>query len=171
MLFNREFAMPNGDTFSIPPIKKFVSRYCDGQSVIVDPFARNSKFATHTNDLNPETTAQLHLHAEVACDVWDFRGVVADVVLFDPPYSPRQISELYKSIGLVVGMKETQNGHMYKVVRDGLDRLLKSGGVCLSFGWSSMGMGLTRGYEIIEILLVPHGGPHNDTICVAERKL
>ena len=171
MLFNREFAMPNGDTFSIPPIKKFVSRYCDGQSVIVDPFARNSKFATHTNDLNPETTAQLHLHAEAACDVWEFRGVVADMVLFDPPYSPRQISELYKSIGLAVGTNETQNGRLYKSVRDGLDRLLKSGGVCLSFGWSSTGMGIKRGYEIIEILFVPHGGAHNDTICVAERKL
>lgn len=44
------------------------------------------------------------------------------------------------------------------------------GGVCLSFGWSTNGMGKTRGYEIEEILLVAHGGARNDTICMAERK-
>jgi len=41
----------------------------------------------------------------------------------------------------------------------------------LSFGWNSVGMGITRGYEIVEILLVCHGGAHNDTICIAEKKI
>jgi hypothetical protein len=26
------------------------------------------------------------------------------------------------------------------------------------------------GFELLEILLVPHGGSHNDTICTVERK-
>ncbi len=30
--------------------------------------------------------------------------------------------------------------------------------------------GITRGFTIEEILLVAHGGVHNDTICVVERK-
>jgi hypothetical protein len=32
-------------------------------------------------------------------------------------------------------------------------------------------MGKNRGFEIQEILLVAHGGNHNDTICVVEKKL
>jgi hypothetical protein len=69
-----------------------------------------------------------------------------------------------------VGMSETQNGKLYFEVRNMIDRLLKPGGIVLSFGWNSAGMGKGRGYEIIEILLVAHGGAHNDTICMAERK-
>jgi hypothetical protein len=33
-----------------------------------------------------------------------------------------------------------------------------------------MGMGKNRFFEIIEILLVPHGGHKNDTIVTVERK-
>ncbi len=68
-------------------------------------------------------------------------------------------------------MQETQSGRMYRRVRDRLCQLMKPGGVVLSFGWSSNGMGLKRGYEIEEIMLVAHGGAHNDTICMAERKM
>jgi hypothetical protein len=32
-------------------------------------------------------------------------------------------------------------------------------------------MGKTRGFEIIEILMVCHGGNINDTICTVERKI
>lgn len=41
----------------------------------------------------------------------------------------------------------------------------------LSFGWNSVGMGRKHSFEIVEILMVCHGGMHNDTICVAERKV
>lgn len=34
-----------------------------------------------------------------------------------------------------------------------------------------MGIGKKNGFEIIEILLVAHGGMHNDTIVTVERKL
>lgn len=32
-------------------------------------------------------------------------------------------------------------------------------------------LGLQNGAKIIEILIVAHGGAHNDTICMAERKI
>lgn len=47
----------------------------------------------------------------------------------------------------------------------------QTGGVCISFGWNSMGIGKKNGFEIIEILLVAHGGMHNDTIVTVETKL
>lgn len=167
--FSREWAMPNAETFSMPPVWRFVSRYLSGTSV--DPFARNKTIATFTNDLDPSTTAQRHMDAEEFCRVLHGEGVACDVGLFDPPYSPRQISEVYKKIGLAVGMKETQNAALYRRVRDALDAIIRPGGVVLSFGWSSNGMGKERGYMIEEIMLVAHGGAHNDTICIAERKV
>lgn len=60
---------------------------------------------------------------------------------------------------------------MYRRVRNALDVLLPHGGVALSFGWNSSGFGRERGYAMREILIVCHGGAHNDTICTAEVKL
>lgn len=162
--------MPNHDTFSIKPIGEFVKRYLASSTVSIDPFARNKDWATWTNDLNPDTTAQYHLDAEAFLDLLAEKGVKSDLVIFDPPYSPRQISECYKSIGMEVGMKETQSAVLYKRVRDKIESVLTPDGIVLSFGWNSVGMGIKRGFQIKEILLCCHGGAHNDTICLAESK-
>ena len=50
-------------------------------------------------------------------------------------------------------------------------RITKPNSIVITFGWNTNGIGKTKGFEIIEILLVAHGGSHNDTICVVERKL
>lgn len=171
MIISRVFAMPNANTFSVKPIGEFVARYIaasPGKSI--DPFARDNEFADYRNDLNPATSAPFHMDAEDFCREAGKRNVQCTLALFDPPYSPRQISECYKNIGREVTTKDTQNAALYKRVRDALDSLIAHGGIVLSFGWSSNGMGKTRGYEIVEILLVAHGGAHNDTICMAERK-
>jgi hypothetical protein len=170
-MITREWAMPNANTFSIPPIAWFVERWLAGAKVVVDPFARNSKRGTHTNDLNPETDAEYHMDAADFCLEMYKQGIQADAVLFDPPYSPRQISEVYQAIGRAATTHDTQNASLYRSVRDAVDPLLKPGGVALSFGWNSCGFGRERSYRIEEILIVAHGGAHNDTICVAERKL
>lgn len=171
MIFSRIFAMPSADTFSVKPIGEFVQRYLMASQRSIDPFARDKRWATRTNDLNPDTKAEFHLDAEKFCELMGFTDGPFDLGIFDPPYSPRQISECYKNIGLEVGMKETQSAVLYKRVRDALHEIIIPGGIVLSFGWSSMGMGKVRGWEILEILLVAHGGAHNDTICIAERKL
>lgn len=80
------------------------------------------------------------------------------------------MSECYKDIGREVGMAGTQNGALYKRVRDAAMPVLADGATVLSFGWNSTGMGQKRGFELVEILMVAHGGGHNDTICVAERR-
>lgn len=168
--FSRCFAMPNAATFSIRPIREFVGKYLADARVSVDPFARNQRLATHTNDIDRNTSADAHMDAEEFLIYLADRGIEADLVLFDPPYSPRQISEHYKAIGREVTAEDTQNARMYRRVRNAIDRVIRPGGVVLSFGWQSIGMGLERGYLPLEILLVPHGGGHNDTICFAERK-
>lgn len=171
MRFSRVWAMPSADTFSIPPIEKFVRHYLARASTSIDPFARNKTWATYTNDLNPETTAQHHMDAIAFLEMM---AVVAagtvDLALIDPPYSPRQVSECYKAAGKSIGMKDTQNARLYKNVRDALMPLLTPHATVLSFGWNSTGMGKLRGFEQKEILLVCHGSAHNDTICLAEQR-
>lgn len=168
--FAREFSFPSAATFDIPPIHTFVQRYLATARVSVDPFCGGKAWATFHNDLNPECAAQEHKDAGSFLADLKRKGVQADLGIFDPPYSPRQISEHYRAAGKLVSAADTQNGRLYRRVRDALDEIMAPGGVVLSFGWNSVGMGISRGYSLIEVLLVPHGGAHNDTICIAERK-
>ncbi len=159
--------MPNKDTFSIAPVGEWVRRRLKDSVVSVDPFARNKRWATHTNDLNPETEAEHHMDARSFLDMLAQRGVKADLVLFDPPYSPRQITECYAAAGLTAGMRDTQNARLYAECRTRIEKIAAPGCRVLSFGWNSSGMGARWTRE--ETLLVCHGGAHNDTICVCDR--
>lgn len=170
MKFSREWAMPSADTFSVQPIGDFVKRHLRGATCSVDPFARNKRWATHTNDLNPKTQAEHHMDAEEFMHMLATANVRCDVAIFDPPYSPRQISECYKEAGITVGMKETQNAALYARMKRALMPLLEPHAIVLSFGWNSAGMGIKHGFEIEEIMIVCHGAAHNDTICMAERR-
>lgn len=162
--------MPSAETFGVRPIGDFVRSYLACSHVSVDPFARNRDWATYTNDINPHTSAQSHMDAEAFLQNLGRDGVIADLALFDPPYSPRQVAEHYRESGREVTAEDTQNGRLYKRVRNALDKIIAPGGVVLSFGWQSIGMGAARGDELLETMLVAHGGGHNDTICIAERK-
>lgn len=163
-IMRRSWAMPNAETFSVPVIGELVRKYLHGVSV--DPFARNKRWATYTNDLNPATEAEYHMDAVDFLEMLAANGVTADVLILDPPYSPRQIAECYAAAGKTAGMKDTQNATLYARVRRAARRLCKKGSIVLSFGWNSCGMG--EGFSPKELLLVAHGGAHNDTICFVE---
>lgn len=170
VLFKRVWAMPNSETFLVKPIKEFLERYLEKAAVIVDPFARNSKYATYSNDLNPNTTAGYHMDSITFLEILVKDGVQSDLVIFDPPYSPRQIKECYNAMGIKMGALDAMRTNWMKE-RDLITKMQKTGDIVLSFNWNSMGMGKKRSYEIIEGLLVCHGVGHNDTICIAERKM
>lgn len=169
MNFNRVWAMPNKDTFSVKPIGEMVHRYLKTSKTSCDPFARNKLWATYTNDLNPNTLAEYHMNAEDFLRMLASKGIRCDLVILDPPYSPRQISECYQEAGIKCGMKETQNAALYARVKNAVAEILTDDATVLSFGWNSAGMGQKHDFEIIELMLVCHGGAHNDTICIAER--
>ena len=84
--------------------------------------------------------------------------------------SPRQVSECYKNFGLAVNKETTQSSYWTKQKAE-IARIIKPNGIVISFGWNSGGIGKTLGFSIEEILLVPHGGIHNDTIVTVERKI
>lgn len=135
--------------------------------MIVDAFANNSKYGTITNDLNEEYDTDYHL------DALDFLKLIdsesADCVLYDPPYSLRQVVECYKGVGREVTQETTQSSWRARHL-DEIQRILKPGGKALCFGWNSNGVGKKRGFVLQEILLVSHGGSKNDTICTCEVK-
>ena len=160
--------MPNHNTFSIKPIQILIDKHLnDGKWL--DPFSRNSPYKnkTITNDLNTEFEADYHLEALEFLKQFDDNSI--DGVLFDPPYSPRQISECYKNVGRDVHMKDTQSS-FYSDRKREVARILKPKGIVICFGWNSGGVGKSLGFELQEILLVAHGGAHNDTICTVEVK-
>ena len=169
--FSRTWAMPNADTFSVKPIGEFVNRYLAKATISIDPFSRDKRWTTYTNDLNSSTKAEYHMDAEKFLLMLGQKGVKADLIIFDPPYSPRQISECYKNIGMKVGMKETQSSLLYRRVRDAIVPVCSDNAIVLSFGWNTVGMGIGHNFEQIEIMLCCHGGAHNDTICLAERRI
>ena len=69
-----------------------------------------------------------------------------------------------------VNMQTTQSSFWSNLKKE-IACTVKPNGLAMSFGWNSGGIGKTLGFEQVEILLVAHGGAHNDTICVVERKL
>jgi hypothetical protein len=175
MVIERSKAFPSSKTFSIKPIRKLLSQEMTA-GIWLDPFARNSDLSdlfikVITNDLNPNTQAQYHLEAKEFLKIFPDR--YADGILFDPPYSARQIKECYNGIGINLigkGKKATGNNFYWDVI-DEISRVVKIGGKVISFGWNSGGMSKKRGFEIQKILLVSHSGRHNDTICVVDKKV
>lgn len=166
----RTWAMPNSLTFSIKPITELIGRYIDADRTWIDPFANDSIFndrCSYTNDLRPDVNTTHHLESLDFLQLFESDSV--DGVLFDPPYSPRQISECYKQVGREVHMQDTQ-ASFYGNRKKEVARIVRLGGIVISCGWNSGGIGKSNGFDLVEVLLVPHGGAHNDTIVTVERK-
>lgn len=163
----RIWSMPNKNTFEIPPIKALLEEEVDLSKYWIDPFANRNKIASVTNDLNLEYDTDYHLDALDFLKLFEDASV--DGVLYDPPYSPRQVSECYNDVGYTVTWDTTKASFWGNHKRE-ISRIVKIGGKVITFGWNSGGIGYKYGFEIERILLVPHGGWHNDTICTVEVK-
>lgn len=177
MRIERIWNMPNKNTFLIKPISELLhNEILNG--LWLDPFAHDgtlkqlmsnkSNLSIIDNDLNPLFNTDYHKDALDFLKIFDNNSI--DGVVYDPPYSLRQVSECYKNVGISVTMETTQSSWRRKHL-DEIQRILKSNGKVICFGWNSSGVGKTRGFEMYRILLVPHGGSHNDTIVTVENKI
>jgi DNA modification methylase len=163
----RFWAMPNKNTFEIKPINALITDEMN-DGLWIDPFANRNKLAHVTNDLNLEFDTDYHLDALDFLKMFDDNSV--DGVLYDPPYSPRQVSECYKNVGLNVTW-DTTKASFWSNHKKEISRIVKKDGKVITFGWNSGGIGMKYGFHISRILIVPHGGWHNDTICTVEIKM
>lgn len=163
----RRWAMPNGKTFTIKPIRDVVRDECldaqaraNGEAVIIDPFAREAQYGTITNDLNPEYSTDFHMDALEFLRQQESEG--ADLVLYDPPYSMTQAAQLYKSYGKDKLEVNVSNMAYWARCKDECARVLKPGGVALCCGWNTNGLGRNRGFVLERVVIVPHGGEEHD---------
>ena len=160
-IIKREWAMPNKNTFSIKPIKDLIQRYLKGKWI--DPFANDSIFKELLITYNLDALEFLK----------QFNDNSIDGILFDPPYSIHQINEVYDGFGKIKQFSR------YAIE---IKRIIKPKGYCISFGWNSNGMpyemkidGIKHktGFNKVkkEILIIPHGGCHNDTLVTIDQKI
>ncbi len=147
VLFRREWAMPSHLTYGIKPIKELIEKYSPETGRGFDVFPYGSKI-------------------DVLGIIKGVPAASLDFITLDPPYSPRQAKEMYR-----LQMDAVELTSLIKNVKDEIARVAKVGGLVLCFGWNSNGIGIGRGFELIDGLTVAHGGSHNDTICTVERKL
>lgn len=161
---NRVWAMPSTETFSIRPIRELIERFI-GDGIWIDPFCRGSVFKSRcamTNDINPKFAGTHNMDALEFLRVLPCQSV--DGVLFDPPFSPRQVKEAYQGFGPCDTTRRFYSDRKREAAR-----VLKVGGVAIVCGWNSLGLGRKNGMELEEVLLVNHGD-QNDTIITVGRK-
>ena len=171
MKITREWAMPNKWTFQIEHIEQLVKEVI-GDSLTVDPFAGLHSPASISNDINPNMPTLYHM------DALEFLKLILNKygachfprAIFDPPFSVRQVKECYENLGLPTPPEQTRSDYLSKC-KDVLALLIATNGKVITCGWNSGGMGTDRGFEFDKILLVAHGGPHNDTIVTVETKV
>lgn len=168
MIINQVWAMPNKWTFTIKPIKELLDRYVGDGKCWIDPFAGKNSPADLTNDINPDMPTTHHYDALEFLKVQEDNSAIG--ILLDPPYSITQAKELYESYGCEeLDVKVSSMGY-WAYIKNNMARIIKPDGIAICCGWTSMGLGKGRGFEMLEILLVPHGGSKNDTIITVEKK-
>ena len=175
MIIERTWSMPNSKTFKIKSIQKLIKEELIN-GIIIDLFANECSIKSIMNNYQQYISNDLDLsyntdyHLDALDFLKQFEDNSVDMVLYDPPYSPRQVSECYKKLNKTVNMQTTQASYWGNQKKQ-IARILKKNGKVITFGWNSGGIGKTKGLIIERILLVAHGGWHNDTICTVERRI
>lgn len=145
----------NKYTFSIKPIREWVEKNSEGK--VLNLFAGKTKL-----DLDEvRVDADKMMIADWYGDAYDFVKNCEDkfdTIILDPPYAYRKSMEMY-------------NGHKasrFNEVKNLIPRILNKSGKVITFGYHSVSMGKSRGFEQEKILLMSHGGAIHDTIAIIE---
>ncbi len=174
MIITRKWAMPNKATHKVYPIKHLLSKYVPkGGMGWFDPFAGDNKICEFRNDIDPKKKTGQPMEAMDYINYLAGLGGGFKGAIIDPPFSLNQMKTLYKEFSKSRGLFCVKPASMiyWSKFKNKVADMIEPGGICISMAWNSMGLGKNRGFEIVEILLVPHGGSRNDTIVTVERKI
>ena len=157
--------------------EKYVASYLyqnpESDLFIIDPFARNQNFATITNDLNPEFKKTYNMEANEFLELMytEYGPESVDIIVFDPPYSSTLAKKYYDGIGC--DMKYWQTVAPWKRAKIAAAKLIKPGGYFIHLGYHTKGLGKSRGFELVDGLILSNGGlpEQNDIILIVEQKL
>tara|TARA_Y100000310_G_C20103995_1_gene544073 strand:+ start:24 stop:521 length:498 start_codon:yes stop_codon:yes gene_type:complete len=144
--FERIWAVPNKQTFTVPKIKKFLKSKKHG--MVLDLFSY---------PFDKDVLEKLKV----------VKSESIDVLLFDPPYNEQMYKEHYENKGSSI-----YNSVYAKKLKYEVSRVVKPGGIIIKFGWNSTR--INSNFEITEIYLISHGGYNlasHDTICRVQKKV
>lgn len=158
MIRIQEGTYAGADTHKWKSFKKILSHIgYESEWTVVDPFARNCPLAGEwSNDIRPDTSANHHLDAREF--LRNVPSSIADLVIFDPPFSARQATDKYDGEGINLYSEPGAISELMSSVH----RILKSGGRVLKFGYNS-----SRHWPQLELeylWLINFGGNRNDVI-------
>lgn len=147
-------------TFEAPKIKEWVQKNCKGR--VLNLFAGKTilKGDIVRVDLNSKVKPDYNMDAYEFVKKAVDKKLKFDTIILDPPYSYRKSMEKYNGI----------INSNFKRLKDLLPDILEKNGKIITFGYHSVSMGSSRGFEQKEILLISHGGAQHDTIAVIEKE-
>ena len=160
----------NKDLHKIRPIRELFdshiaeARAKNEHAVIVDPFARNCTLADFSNDLDINTLANFHMDAADFLLFLYNKGIRADVIIFDPPFSAPQNKKTYKS-------KAKRLPDTIVRCKQIIPLLMKKDGVVMTSGWTANGVGTWRGFKKEKLIVINHAYNRYATNVLVERKI
>lgn len=159
-------APANQNISKVKPVGELFARLVKEaeNGIIIDPFSRNTNFTPFSNDINPQTSANYHMDAADFLQMLYEKGLKADLVIFDPPFSPRQNKSTYH-------LKLPDIRKTIARCKPIIARLVKINGKVVSSGWTANGIGKWRGFEPLEFMTVNHCSLRYATTILVERKI
>jgi|TARA_Y100000310_G_scaffold98941_1_gene96734 hypothetical protein len=146
----------NKYTFSIKPIREWVEKNSKGK--VLNLFAGKTKLNLDEFRVDEDNTMIADWYGEAYLFVKTCPKKF-DTIILDPPYAYRKSMEMY-------------NGHKaskFNMIKDLIYKILNKNGIVITFGYHSVSMGKSRGFEQVKVLLMSHGGAIHDTIAVIEK--
>jgi hypothetical protein len=167
MIIKRVWEMPSKYTFKMNCVRELLLRYTVDGKGWCDPFCGVYSIAEWTNDIDEGKPAISHNDGLIYLK--SLFHDAFDGCTFDPPYSTEQCLRLYKQKSDYHGGTAAR-AEYWAACKDEIARIIKPGGVVISFGWDTCGIGKKRGFGIVEVLDICHGACHNDTLVTVEKK-
>ena len=129
--------------FSVRPIRQWVEEHCEGSVLNLFVGITRLNVDELRNDADKEADADYYMDALAFLENWE--GKPFDTILLAPPYAYR------------------------KSMKDAIIKHLKPAGKVITFGYHTVVMGQSRGFEVEKIGVFSHGGAIHDTIASVER--
>jgi len=150
---------PKKYTFQQPKLREWTEKQCKGK--VLNLFAGTTKLNVNEVrvDIDKNVPADYYMEAFEFVNFAKEQGMKFDTIILDPPYNLRKSREKYG--GRYIGS--------FTKIKNALLPLMNDGCIVIHYGYDTVGMSKSRGFEKIGVCVVCHNGDHNDTLCVVEK--